>query len=145
MARSRGPNAPVGTPGGKVAQVEVPHRGQRRRGSRYSSTTGWMGGTSATWCRSGSGSSPCNSWPHQRHSCGWHSIPCRSCSGGTKTRGWWRGPGCPPRFFPEGGAGGRRLTEGGSEDGGLEELVEFLLSRSSKSAIRCSKDCTSVV
>jgi hypothetical protein len=35
------------------------------------------------------------------------------------------------------------LTEGGSEDGGLEELVEFLLSRSSSSAMRCSKDCTS--
>ena len=31
------------------------------------------------------------------------------------------------------------MTEGGSEDGGLEELVEFLLSRSSSSAIRCSK------
>jgi hypothetical protein len=35
------------------------------------------------------------------------------------------------------------LTEGGSEEGGLEELVEFLLSRSSRSAIRTSKDCTS--
>ena len=35
------------------------------------------------------------------------------------------------------------MTEGGSEEGGLEELVEFLLSRSSRSAIRRSKDCTS--
>ena len=31
------------------------------------------------------------------------------------------------------------MTEGGSEEGGLEELVEFLLSRSSNSAIRRSK------
>ena len=59
MARSRGPNAPVGTPGGRVAQVEVRHRGQVRRWSRYSSTTARTGGTSATWCRIGSGSSPC--------------------------------------------------------------------------------------
>ena len=32
------------------------------------------------------------------------------------------------------------MTEGGSEEGGLEELVEFLPSRSSRSAIRRSKD-----
>src|SRR3954464_9756358 len=43
----------------------------------------------------------------------------RSCSGGTKARGWWRWPGCPPRFFPEAGVGGRRLTEGGAGEGGL--------------------------
>ncbi len=49
----------------------------------------------------------------------------------------------PPRFLPEGGAGGRRLTEGGSEEGGLEELVEFLLTRSSKVAFRCSSERTS--
>jgi hypothetical protein len=35
------------------------------------------------------------------------------------------------------------LTEGGSEEGGWEELVAFLLSRSSSSPIRRSKDCTS--
>jgi hypothetical protein len=34
------------------------------------------------------------------------------------------------------------LTEGRSEEGGLEELVEFLLSRSSKTAIRRSKEST---
>jgi hypothetical protein len=48
MARSRGPNAPVGTPGGKVAQVEVRQRGQVRRWSRYSSTVSRTGGTSVT-------------------------------------------------------------------------------------------------
>ena len=31
------------------------------------------------------------------------------------------------------------MTEGGSEEGGLEELVEFLLTRSSRSAIRRSR------
>src|SRR3954462_7727126 len=63
----------------------------------------------------------------------------RSCSGGTRGRAWRRWPGCPPRFLPEAGAGGRRLTEGGAEEGGLEELVEFLPSCSSRSAIRSSK------
>lgn len=43
---------------------------------------------------------------------------------------------------PEAGAGGRRLTDGGSDDGGLDELVEFLPSRSSRAAIRRSKDWT---
>ena len=38
---------------------------------------------------------------------------------------------------------GRRLTEGGSVEGGLEELVEFLPSRSSRSAILCSRHWTS--
>ena len=32
------------------------------------------------------------------------------------------------------------MTDGGSEEGGLEELVEFLLTRSSRSAIRCSSE-----
>src|SRR3954451_17769340 len=136
MARSRGPKAPRGTPGGRVAQVEVRQRGHFRRWSRYSSTTGRTGGTSATWCRIGSGASPCYSSPHRLHSGGLHSITWRSCSGGTKARGWWRWPACPPRFFPEAGVGGRRLTEGGSDDGGLEEVVGFLLTRSSNSAIR---------
>ena len=45
--------------------------------------------------------------------------------------------------LPEGAAGGRRLTEGGSDEGGLEELTEFLPTRSSNSAIRRSNDNTS--
>ncbi len=49
MARNRGPKAPLGTLGGRAAQVEVPQSGQIRRWSWYSSTTGQMGGTSATW------------------------------------------------------------------------------------------------
>ena len=39
-------------------------------------------------------------------------------------------PGCPPLRRPEGGLGGARLTAGGSEEGGREELVEFWLRRS---------------
>jgi hypothetical protein len=73
-ARHRGPNAPVGTPGGKVAPVEVPPREQFRRGSRDSSTTGGRGGHSAPGCRSGSGSSPWRSGPPQRPGGGLHSM-----------------------------------------------------------------------
>ena len=39
---------PVGTPGGKVAQVVSPQPGQVKRWSRYSSTIGWILGSSAT-------------------------------------------------------------------------------------------------
>jgi hypothetical protein len=35
------------------------------------------------------------------------------------------------------------LTAGGSDQGGFEELVEFWLSRASRSAIRCSKETMS--
>jgi len=71
------------------------------------------------------------------------SMICRICSGGTSGRARRRWPGCPPRFLPEAGVGGGRLTEGGSEEGGFDELVEFLPIRSSRSAIRRSKDWTS--
>src|SRR5258707_1211283 len=42
-----------------------------------------------------------------------------------------------------GGLGGRRWPGGGGEEGGWEEWVDFCRSRSSRSAIRLSKDCTS--
>lgn len=48
--------------------------------------------------------------------------------------------GLPSPFLPRGGAGGRRFTDGASEEGGLDELV---LSRSSRVAIRYSKEPTS--
>ena len=44
-------------------------------------------------------------------------------------------PGYPPGFLPEDGLGGARFT-----DGGLDELPEFLFSRSSRSAILASSD-----
>jgi hypothetical protein len=54
----------------------------------------------------------------------------------------WNGCGCG---FDTLMTAGRRLTEGGSDEGGLEELVELVLSRSFNSAIRRSKDRTSGV
>ena len=59
-------------------------------------------------------------------------------SAGTKRRCALRCPGCPPRFRPEGGVGGLRLNPMGSDEGGLEELVELSLSRPSRSPTRCS-------
>ena len=50
--------------------------------------------------------------------------------------GW---PGCPPRFRREGFPSGLRFSPMGSEDGGLDELVEFWLSRACNSAIRFSR------
>lgn len=47
--------------------------------------------------------------------------------------------GLPAPLLAQAGAGGGLLTEGGSVEGGLEELVEFLPSRSSRSAILCSR------
>src|SRR2546428_4895011 len=48
--------------------------------------------------------------------------------------GW---PGCPPVFRSEGLRAGRAKV-GGSDEGGLEELREVCLSRSSNRAKRCS-------
>jgi hypothetical protein len=95
------------------------------------STSGRTGGISATWCRSGSGSSPCSAAPQPRHYVGLTSKVSRSCSGGTSARVCRWCPACPPRLRPEGGTGGRRLslTAGGSVEGGLEDLVELKLSR----------------
>ena len=44
-----------------------------------------------------------------------------------------RWPGCPPRFRREGGAGGFRFRPIGSDEGGLEELVELSQSRAWRS------------
>jgi hypothetical protein len=68
-------------------------------------------------------------------------------SGDTKSR-WCRlCPRCAPRFFPVGGFGGARFTEGGSDEGGFEEFDEFWLSLAFSSAtsrssfsIRCWSD-----
>ncbi len=63
-------------------------------------------------------------------------------SGGTKRPWALRCPGCPPRFRPEGGAAGLRLNPMGSDEGGLEELVELSFSRASRSLTRCSSSAT---
>ena len=50
---------------------------------------------------------------------------------------WWRAmAGLPAPLLPGGLAGGPRFTPIGSEEGGLEELVELRLSRASRSATR---------
>src|SRR3712207_8730131 len=46
------------------------------------------------------------------------SMVCLTWSGGTKGRCRRACPGCPPRLRPEGDLGGRRLTWGGSLEGG---------------------------
>ena len=132
-ARSRGPSCPS-TPAGRSPQVVTPRPGQRRRCRRYSVTTGATGGSSVTWCRSGAGPRPARGRAHRRQAAGLHSrtmsgIPAkaRSCSGC---------PGGPPGFLPDFGFGGARLTAGGSDDGGRDELVEFRLSLASRSATR---------
>lgn len=51
-------------------------------------------------------------------------------------------PRWPPLDLPDGVLGGAGLAEGGSEDGGLEELDEFWLSRASSSATRASSVAT---
>src|SRR5262249_17638796 len=69
---------------------------------------------------------------------GRQSVEERSFSGGTRGRRAWTCPGCPPDFRPVGGAGGLRFRPMGSDEGGLEELVELSWSRASRSAPRCS-------
>src|SRR5208282_2863265 len=69
---------------------------------------------------------------------GLQSVIVRTFCGGTKLRSALRCPGWPPRFRPEGGVGGLRFKPMGSDEGGLEELVELSLSRASRSPTRCS-------
>src|SRR3954447_19909703 len=66
----------------------------------------------------------------------------RTFSGGTKRRSALRCPGWPPRLRPEGGVGGLRFNPMGSDEGGLEELVELSFSRASRSLIRRSSSRT---
>lgn len=51
--------------------------------------------------------------------------------------------GLPSPSLPRGRSRRARFTDGASEDGGFDELVELVLSRSSRAAIRCSKEVTS--
>src|SRR6185312_3383424 len=83
---------------------------------------------------------PDSACPHRRQAEGLQSSEERSFSGGTRGRNALRWPGCPPRFRGDGGLGGFRFRPIGSEDGGLDELVEFWLSLASSSAIRFSRE-----
>ena len=49
-----------------------------------------------------------------------------------------RCPRWPPRLLPLGGVGGFRFIPIGSDEGGLDELVELSLSRASRSRTRVS-------
>lgn len=69
---------------------------------------------------------------------GLQSVSVRTFCGGTKLRSALPCPDWPPRFRPEGGVGGLRFKPIGSDEGGLEELVELSLSRASRSPTRCS-------
>src|SRR5882757_1389389 len=114
------------TPSGATPQVVVPHA-QRRAMSWCSVTRTVIGGRSNTWRRSipTSGASA-RLAPQPVHGPG----SCRFRSFGLSTSanvepGW---PGCPPGLRPllrrnDFGAG---LVNGESDDGGLEELVDYL-------------------
>lgn len=60
-------------------------------------------------------------------------------SGGTRARDALRRPGCPSRFRRDGGSGGSRFRPIGSEEGGLEELVELSWSRAWRSRTVASR------
>ena len=99
----------------------------------------------------GMGSSPSRACPQRRQAEGLQSGEERSFSGGTRARNALRWPGCPPRFRGEGGVGGFRFRPIGSDEGGLDELVELSWSRAwrsrtvaSNSAIRSSSDFQAV-
>ena len=72
-------------------------------------------------------------------------IVSRTFSGGTKAR-WALGcPDWPPRYFLLGGEGGFRFNPIGSDEGGLEELVELSFRRFSRSLTRdssCASRCS---
>src|SRR6516164_9568350 len=65
-ATSRGPDCPVGTPGGRAAHVVSPQQGQASRCRWYSITWGLIWGSSHTWWRSGAASSPDSSRAQRR-------------------------------------------------------------------------------
>src|SRR6185312_1763297 len=108
---------PVGTPGGGSARVETPHFGQKSAWSWYSSMVPVTFGTSKTWWRKGSRSSPSSASPHRRHASGFTIVVRSTRSGGTSGRECFSCPGCPPRRRPVrfGSAGGGE--PGGSDDG----------------------------
>ena len=86
-----------------------------------------MTGISVTWWRSGSGSRPWRWPPQARQTAGRSSFRSSFWSTATSSRMRRLCPDCPPGLRPDGGFL-RRITHPGSEDGGLEEFVEFWLS-----------------
>ena len=61
---------------------------------------------------------------------------------GSKGRNTAWCPGCPPGFRPLRFFFGGNFTDGGSLDGGFDELLEFWFSRRSRASSRASSSCT---
>ena len=161
MAFSRGAKALEPTPGGKRAVVLAPHSSHGSVCRRYSVTSGSTGGTSVTWSRRGFGSLPWSFAAHRSQVSGVSSMIRLTFSAGRSdlvSDRWsaysvidaarrqlcwahlW--PGWPPRLRPEGLLFGRAATFGGSDEGGFEELREFIPSLASSSATRASSSAT---
>ena len=142
MAFSRGAKALEPTPGGKRAVVLAPHSSHGSVCRRYSVTSGSTGGTSVTWSRRGFGSLPWSFAAHRSQVSGVSSMIRLTFSAGRSDRVAPLWPGWPPRLRPEGLLFGRAATFGGSDEGGFEELREFIPSLASSSATRASSSAT---
>jgi len=132
----------VGASPGSSARDRAAHRGQRTRCSRCSVTLTAIAGSSATWCRHGSAASTSSrsekTCAHDRQRSGQCSTTSSTCPVASSRRCLPSCPGWPPRLRPEPGRRGRGGAEGGSCEGGSDELCELRLSRSSSSATRAS-------
>jgi hypothetical protein len=141
-ACSLGPNAERDTPAGSSALVWAAQAGQHTRCSRCSLTRTAIGGSSATWWRDGSAASTrslsAKRCAHERQRSGQCSTTSSTCTGGSSRRCLPSCPSWPPGLRPLPGPFGRAGAEGGSWEGGSEELRELRLRRCSSSATRAS-------
>ena len=137
-AVSLGPNAPWGTPAGKLARVRAPHS-QPSSCSSYSVTSGRISGSSTTWWILGSGSIPRSGRRHRSQRVGTTGT---TRSAGSRSRLCPLWPGCPPRARPVGSFASRGVP-GGSDDGGFDEFWEFCPRRASNSATCAFRATTS--
>ena len=137
-----GPNADLGTSRGSSARVRMAHPGQHTPCSRCSLTLIAICGSSATWCRQGSApstsSDSSNTCAHDRHRPGQCSTTPSTRSSGSSRRYLPSCPGWPPRPRSERVPPGRGGADGGSCDGGSDELRELRFSRRSSSTTRAS-------
>src|SRR5574340_527255 len=120
-----------GTPGGSAAGSTAPQPAHTPLYSRYSLTSGRIGGMSNTWCRSGLPRTL--TVPPQVHTGGGTQSCTRWTSdSGSRARnapGW---PFCAPRLRALALRCARLPRPGPSEDGGLDELRESSARRSSR-------------
>ena len=114
-----------------------PHVGHPSRCNWYSVTWALISGSSNTWCRNGSGSSPESLSPQRRHSVGFSCWTSSQSSVGISGRSCFAWPGWPPRFrfdlrFPEAGFACGCCVLGGSDEfcGVTPNLVSSSRNRS---------------